>query len=235
MIDNKDAIKAAVMIGNAENYLIDQLLTQTNLASALGKLFSSPETLSNLFCFVSLTLLTIIKVKTPRSNVVIKILPSPISTATISLRPTAARSRTSIISSGVTTATTISKSTPANFLSSSSNTLATSIPLSNSNLKIDLTPLTADSQTFSSTACTSTDPIKCEFQSDTLKSHNAARKIHHAEPLVWNTLLAEAASLWAQECKWEHSGGSLFPSSFVYGENLYSSSSSEEGIVEGRF
>lgn len=71
--------------------------------------------------------------------------------------------------------------------------------------------------------CTYTNPQDCINQAQALKAHNEVRATHHAPPLTWNNDLAAAALRWAQNGIWKHSGGSLFPSSYVYGENLYSS------------
>ncbi|KAF8605203.1 PR-1-like protein [Ceratobasidium sp. AG-I] len=49
-----------------------------------------------------------------------------------------------------------------------------------------------------------------------LDPHNAARAEHGAAPLSWSDDLAAAAQRWANNCVFEHSGGSLGP----YGENL---------------
>lgn len=46
-----------------------------------------------------------------------------------------------------------------------------------------------------------------------LNSTNAFRSQHNANPLTWNTSLADAASSWASKCQWKHSGGPT-------GENL---------------
>ncbi|KAH7345340.1 CAP domain-containing protein [Rhizoctonia solani] len=66
-----------------------------------------------------------------------------------------------------------------------------------------------------------------------LESHNSARAAHGAKPLTWSDELATAAQSWANNCVFEHSGGSLGP----YGENLaagsgdYSASSGVEAWV----
>ena len=46
-----------------------------------------------------------------------------------------------------------------------------------------------------------------------LNSTNDFRSQHNANPLNWNTSLANAASSWASKCQWKHSGGPT-------GENL---------------
>lgn len=75
--------------------------------------------------------------------------------------------------------------------------------------------------------CISTDPDVCYQRGLAMAAHNKARAIHHAPPLVWSNDLAAKALTWAQHCVWTHSGGSLYPPSYVYGENLYSSTLEE--------
>lgn len=70
-------------------------------------------------------------------------------------------------------------------------------------------------------ACSSSDPEVCAQQALALTAHNSARALHHAPPLTWNDTLAVAALKWANNCQWMHSGSSLFPKDYVYGENLY--------------
>ncbi|CAE6473636.1 unnamed protein product [Rhizoctonia solani] len=62
-----------------------------------------------------------------------------------------------------------------------------------------------------------------------LESHNSARAAHGAKPLTWSDELAAAAQSWANNCVFEHSGGSLGP----YGENLAAGSgdySADSGV-----
>ena len=49
-----------------------------------------------------------------------------------------------------------------------------------------------------------------------LKAHNDERAQHGAVALTWDDTLAAAAQKWANNCVFQHSGGSLGP----YGENL---------------
>lgn len=49
-----------------------------------------------------------------------------------------------------------------------------------------------------------------------LSVHNVARMEHGAANLTWSNVLAEAAARWADNCKFEHSGGLVGP----FGENL---------------
>jgi len=49
-----------------------------------------------------------------------------------------------------------------------------------------------------------------------LNGHNTVRAQHGAVALTWDDTLAAAAQKWANNCKFQHSGGSLGP----YGENL---------------
>lgn len=46
---------------------------------------------------------------------------------------------------------------------------------------------------------------------DYLSDHNTVREQHGAVDLVWNDTLASAAQTWANNCVFEHSGGSLGP------------------------
>lgn len=71
--------------------------------------------------------------------------------------------------------------------------------------------------------CISTDPEVCHQRELAMEAHNKARASHHAPALVWSNDLAAKALTWADHCVWKHSGGSLYPPSYVYGENLYSS------------
>lgn len=82
----------------------------------------------------------------------------------------------------------------------------------------------------STSHCTSSDPKVCADQGLALAAHNVARAAHHVEPLVWSDTLAAAASKWANNCQWAHSQGSLFPASYVYGENLFASTLVEPDI-----
>lgn len=65
-------------------------------------------------------------------------------------------------------------------------------------------------------------PASDPTQQSYLSAHNSFRATHHASPLSWDSQLAAAASKWGTHCVFEHSGGSLLPTS--YGENLYASS-----------
>lgn len=76
--------------------------------------------------------------------------------------------------------------------------------------------------------CISKNPDVCTQQALALAAHNTARALHHAPPLLWSNALAATSEIWAQECQWKHSGGSLYPPSYVYGENLQFSDQSEE-------
>ncbi|GAA5916645.1 hypothetical protein JCM6882_001569 [Rhodosporidiobolus microsporus] len=77
------------------------------------------------------------------------------------------------------------------------------------------TTATGDDSEPTASAPSSDDP----FIQECLTAHNDFRATHHADPLVWNETLADAASRWIDVCKWEHSEGSLLPSG--YGENLF--------------
>ena len=44
-----------------------------------------------------------------------------------------------------------------------------------------------------------------------LSTHNSVREQHGASALVWNDTLATAAQKWANNCVFQHSGGSLGP------------------------
>lgn len=68
--------------------------------------------------------------------------------------------------------------------------------------------------------CVSNNPDVCTQQALALAAHNSARALHHAPPLLWSNALAATSKIWADECQWKHSGGSLYPPSYVYGENL---------------
>ncbi|KAF9521346.1 CAP domain-containing protein, partial [Crepidotus variabilis] len=49
-----------------------------------------------------------------------------------------------------------------------------------------------------------------------LDAHNSFRAIYHAPALTWNNEMASKAQQWANNCDFNHSGGTLGP----YGENL---------------
>lgn len=51
-----------------------------------------------------------------------------------------------------------------------------------------------------------------------LTAHNNARKFHGAQPLKWSEDLAQKARLWASDCNFAHSNGTLL--SIPYGENM---------------
>ncbi|KAL8283978.1 hypothetical protein RQP46_005091 [Phenoliferia psychrophenolica] len=65
--------------------------------------------------------------------------------------------------------------------------------------------------------------------SKALSAHNTVRSKHDAEDLEWSDELAAKAQLWANKCKFEHSGGSLGP----YGENLAAYAGSVTTIDNG--
>lgn len=71
--------------------------------------------------------------------------------------------------------------------------------------------------------CSSNDTEVCYEQFLALDAHNQARALHFAPPLVWNDTLAQASLVWANQCIWKHSHGSMFPASYITGENLYAS------------
>ncbi|GAA6007565.1 hypothetical protein JCM10207_006388 [Rhodosporidiobolus poonsookiae] len=75
---------------------------------------------------------------------------------------------------------------------------------------------TATSTDSAATAASSSDD---SFINTCLTTHNDFRATHHADALVWNETLADAASRWVDNCVFEHSGGSLLSSG--YGENLF--------------
>ncbi|OCH96482.1 PR-1-like protein [Obba rivulosa] len=76
---------------------------------------------------------------------------------------------------------------------------------------------------------TSGDPGNGASQSDIneyLSDHNTVRAQHGAAPLTWNNTLADAAQQWANNCVFQHSGGTLGP----FGENLAAGTGSSYGI-----
>lgn len=119
---------------------------------------------------------------------------------------------------------------------------STSVPVSSSTSTVSLpttTPVTTSSISSSiiskstsiktsSTTTTSASPSSATTlsseQAIALKAHNVARAAHHVDPLVWDDNLEEAAARWSNGCRFAHSRGMLFPSSYTYGENIYSSS-----------
>ncbi|KAI0932293.1 hypothetical protein AcV5_004441 [Taiwanofungus camphoratus] len=72
---------------------------------------------------------------------------------------------------------------------------------------------------------TSTDTSSSDI-AEYLSDHNTVRAQHGAAPLSWNGTLATAAQQWANNCVFQHSGGSLGP----YGENLAAGTGSSYGI-----
>lgn len=166
--------------------------------------------------------------------------PSPVVTTITPLyRPTAARTRTP--TSIPTPPTSIEVWTIPN----TSNDAA---PIDMSHV-VDSLPDSIPSSSTSSTTnsvvtvspvvqhvCTSSDPTVCAFQAETLLTHNTARAIHHAEPLVWDDKLADGALRWANVCQWKHSSGTIFPD-IVCGENLYAATNSlpSSTMTDGKF
>ncbi|PPQ89587.1 hypothetical protein CVT25_012332 [Psilocybe cyanescens] len=61
-----------------------------------------------------------------------------------------------------------------------------------------------------------------------LAGHNTIRAQHGASPLTWSDSLAAKAQQWANNCKFQHSGGSLGP----FGENLAAGTGSDYGISQ---
>ncbi|KAF7975783.1 hypothetical protein HWV62_8601 [Athelia sp. TMB] len=61
-----------------------------------------------------------------------------------------------------------------------------------------------------------------------LNGHNSNRTIHDASPVTWNQTMADKAQTWANNCVFEHSGGSLGP----WGENL-SAGTGDYPIADG--
>jgi uncharacterized protein YkwD len=59
-----------------------------------------------------------------------------------------------------------------------------------------------------------------------LSAHNSVRAQHGASDLTWSDNLASKAQQWANNCKFEHSGGSLGP----FGENLAAGTGDSYGI-----
>nr|QVT77410.1 pathogenesis-related protein 1 [Moniliophthora perniciosa] len=59
-----------------------------------------------------------------------------------------------------------------------------------------------------------------------LAAHNSVRAQHGAQPLTWSDEAASKAQQWANNCKFEHSGGSLGP----LGENLAAGTSDSYSI-----
>ncbi|KAH9898477.1 hypothetical protein C8Q73DRAFT_403625 [Cubamyces lactineus] len=59
-----------------------------------------------------------------------------------------------------------------------------------------------------------------------LQAHNSVRAQHGAAPLTWSDELAGKAQQWANNCVFQHSGGSLGP----FGENLAAGTGSSYGI-----
>ncbi|KAF6766375.1 PR-1-like protein [Ephemerocybe angulata] len=64
-------------------------------------------------------------------------------------------------------------------------------------------------------------PTPSDIQSY-LDGHNVIRRTHGAVDLVWDQTLSDAAQRWVNNCRFEHSGGSVGP----YGENLAAGSGS---------
>ncbi|KAI0824238.1 CAP domain-containing protein [Trametes gibbosa] len=59
-----------------------------------------------------------------------------------------------------------------------------------------------------------------------LQAHNSIRSQHGASPLTWSDDLAAKAQQWANNCVFQHSGGTLGP----FGENLAAGTGSSYGI-----
>lgn len=103
-------------------------------------------------------------------------------------------------------------------------------PVTSSSVSVSISTTSTSSATASVSTgdpCISTNPDVCLQQTLALTAHNLARAKHHAPPLLWSNALAASALEWAENCQWVHSGGSLYPPSYVYGENLYASTLDE--------
>ncbi|KAI0348617.1 PR-1-like protein [Trametopsis cervina] len=61
-----------------------------------------------------------------------------------------------------------------------------------------------------------------------LNAHNTIRAQHGASPLTWSDTAAAKAQQWANNCVFQHSGGTLGP----FGENLAAGTGSSYGISE---
>lgn len=117
--------------------------------------------------------------------------------------------------------TSISESLSTSTTSQPSITLESTSNLSSSSTSTSTTLITATTTTSASQSSTTT--LSSE-QAIALKAHNVARALHHVDPLEWDDDLEEAAARWSNGCRFAHSRGMLFPSSYTYGENIYSSS-----------
>jgi hypothetical protein len=93
------------------------------------------------------------------------------------------------------------------------------------------TPATPISSAGGSTESSSDSTGLSAFATSCLDGHNTFRATHHADPLVWNETLADAAHVWTTHCIWEHSEGVLLEGG--YGENLYAIGAESNDPVPG--
>ncbi|GAA5911564.1 hypothetical protein JCM5296_007210 [Sporobolomyces johnsonii] len=93
----------------------------------------------------------------------------------------------------------------------------------------DVERLLTDSSSASASSSSSTavaaspSSANTAFETACLDAHNTFRATHNASALTWNDTLAGTSNEWVDNCKFEHSNGTLLAGG--YGENLYGISS----------
>ncbi|KAG6813083.1 hypothetical protein H0H92_014142 [Tricholoma furcatifolium] len=137
--------------------------------------------------------------------------------------PSTSSSTASSLFSTSTTLSVVSTSAPPATKTSSISSTLSSVQ---STTKAQSTLIAAQNSAVASAPSTSSSGTSSSDINAYLTAHNTVRAEHGAAPLTWSDDLASKAQSWANNCVFEHSGGSLGP----YGENLAAGTGSSYDI-----